>query len=893
MAKLEKLIGEVLDGKYHLDRLLGQGGMGAVFLATHLGTTRPVALKVIAPQFMTNEEVGERFRREAEAAGRLRHPNVVNVTDFGVAEVGSDTLAYLVMEYLDGASLGELIKQRGAMPLPLVVDIVEQICLAIGNAHQQGIIHRDLKPDNILLQPDQRGGYIVKVLDFGLAKLRDSSSAEEAAEKTAEEAKEEADGRPARLTINTTHPQTAKTTHHQGEEINFVATQVPAPITTFGEEVTRIQMPDGGDLEAATLIQPATSNSDNQEAATRIFAPAEDVDSAEETATQIQLPEDTRASLSPKTTRDSLSQKTTSASGVGLTSSTSVELTRIGSILGTPLYMSPEQCQGDALDARSDIYSLGVIVYQMLTGETPFTGSMTELMAKHCDTPPPSVKEKRKNIPDAVARLVMAALEKNPAARPATAERFATALRAMAATEVDLLRQAKAFYYSAQRQFFIAALVSYLPCALLSVSLSLLLSSWLSSSPAAAIAFYLFLYALILLATRVNLAFFALILQTMKMSQTASVEIKAVLSKHLSNLPSLLPAIAMAYGKTLMAPFRLSSPVQAHLDSSLVTPVMAVEGQGATAALAHSKRLVDPVRSLVKVGVARDFGICLVSLVLFPCIVIIMVALFAGTTALAFALDIVMVPTIRTFTAGYIWFILLLMHTVYSAMPLAILYFKARQAQGEKLDEGVAGEWQQSDVHKRTDKMGKATLVWFVAPFVLLVTAAILSLVGAVNSASGSLIDAITQGRSETVRRMLASGRNPNEGRMGNHTALMYAAKEGQLEILEALLQAGAALETRDRDGDTALSYAAADNRVEAVQALLAAGANHAAQNHDGRTALMLAARKGRLEVVQVLLAAGAAASVKDKDGKTAQQYAEEEGHSDVARLLQEAGTKE
>src|ERR1051325_165619 len=173
MSKLAKLIGQVLDAKYQLDKLLGRGGMGAVFLATHLGTKRPVALKVIAPQFMANEEVGERFRREAEAAGRLRHPNVVNVTDFGVTDLGNEQLAYLVMEYLDGRSLGDLLKERGRLPLRFVVDVVEQICLAIGNAHQQGIIHRDLKPDNIWLQPNGRGGYLVKVLDFGLAKLRD------------------------------------------------------------------------------------------------------------------------------------------------------------------------------------------------------------------------------------------------------------------------------------------------------------------------------------------------------------------------------------------------------------------------------------------------------------------------------------------------------------------------------------------------------------------------------------------------------------------------------------------------------------------------------------------------------------------------------------------------
>src|SRR2546423_1946340 len=104
MAKLSKLIGQVLDGKYQLDKRVGQGGMGAVYLATHIGTKRPVALKVIAPQFMSNTEFVERFKREAEAAGRLRHPNVVNVTDFGFTLVGEAWLAYLVMEYLDGCT---------------------------------------------------------------------------------------------------------------------------------------------------------------------------------------------------------------------------------------------------------------------------------------------------------------------------------------------------------------------------------------------------------------------------------------------------------------------------------------------------------------------------------------------------------------------------------------------------------------------------------------------------------------------------------------------------------------------------------------------------------------------------------------------------------------------
>src|SRR6185503_4844594 len=176
MTVLAELVGQVLDNKYRIEKLLGQGGMGAVYLATHIGTTRPVALKLITPQFMTNAEFVERFKREAEAAGQLRHPNVVNVTDFGFANHDSQQLAYLVMEYLDGCTLRDVLNEDKALPLPWVVDIVDQVCSAIGEAHDRGIIHRDLKPDNIWLEPNRRGGYTVKVLDFGLAKLRDSSS---------------------------------------------------------------------------------------------------------------------------------------------------------------------------------------------------------------------------------------------------------------------------------------------------------------------------------------------------------------------------------------------------------------------------------------------------------------------------------------------------------------------------------------------------------------------------------------------------------------------------------------------------------------------------------------------------------------------------------------------
>src|SRR5436853_5949358 len=154
MIGLQDYVDRVLDDKYRLERLLGQGGMGAVYLATHLGTERYVALKLIAPQFMRNEEFVERFKREARAAGRLRHPNVVDVTDFGFSSSGAERVAYLVMEYLDGCTLMTVCSEENRLPLYGAVDFLEQVCSAVHEAHQQGIVHRDLKPDNIWLEPN-------------------------------------------------------------------------------------------------------------------------------------------------------------------------------------------------------------------------------------------------------------------------------------------------------------------------------------------------------------------------------------------------------------------------------------------------------------------------------------------------------------------------------------------------------------------------------------------------------------------------------------------------------------------------------------------------------------------------------------------------------------------
>jgi serine/threonine protein kinase len=165
------MIGEILDGKYRIDRQLGAGGMGNVYLATHLGTTRVVAVKVIAPRWAAEPQFLARFQREAQACGRLRHPNIVNVTDFGIGKSAGGDMPYLVMEFLDGQTLSNFQRGNPKISLPLAADFLDQIGLALSEAHKHGIVHRDLKPDNIWLEPNGRGGYTVKVLDFGVAKV--------------------------------------------------------------------------------------------------------------------------------------------------------------------------------------------------------------------------------------------------------------------------------------------------------------------------------------------------------------------------------------------------------------------------------------------------------------------------------------------------------------------------------------------------------------------------------------------------------------------------------------------------------------------------------------------------------------------------------------------------
>lgn len=267
----DSLIGTVLAGKYRVDARLNEGGMGSVYQGTHMLMEKTVAIKVLRPSLAADEKIVARFSREARAASRISHPNALSVTDFGEDDNG---IVFLVMEFLSGQTLKQLIRDEGPLPLPRVVEITRQIGDALAAAHAQGVVHRDLKSDNIMLLDTTQGDH-AKVLDFGIAKINE---------------------------------------------------------------------PDGkfdGDLTAPNLV------------------------------------------------------------------------------IGTPQYMSPEQCAQDAeIDARSDLYSLGVILYEMLVGHVPFSGeSATIVMMKHLQEPVPSVLEERPDVPPPVGRVVSRAMAKVPGNR--------------------------------------------------------------------------------------------------------------------------------------------------------------------------------------------------------------------------------------------------------------------------------------------------------------------------------------------------------------------------------------------------------------------------------------------------------------------------------------------
>jgi serine/threonine protein kinase len=268
----DPMIGRVIADRYLILARLGEGGMGRVYVAEHVKMTRQCAIKVMNPALMNDAESTTRFAREASNAARILHPNVAAVFDYGEA----DKTVYLVMEYIDGESLSNLLAREGSLDPRRAVDIARQIADGLTAAHELGIVHRDLKPDNVIVATKRDGREIAKVVDFGIAK--------------------------------------------------------------------------------------AVSDS----------------------------PQDS--------------------------------LTRSGLVIGTPEYMSPEQLLGDPVDARADIYALGCMLYQMLTGVQPFDAETREQMIRRrLNEPPPHVQQTIPELPRRLDTLIAHMLARSPSERLASA----------------------------------------------------------------------------------------------------------------------------------------------------------------------------------------------------------------------------------------------------------------------------------------------------------------------------------------------------------------------------------------------------------------------------------------------------------------------------------------
>src|SRR5438876_10557342 len=172
-ATTPSLLGEpILDGRYQLEKRLGQGGMGIVFKGRHIFLKTLHAIKVILPDLVGNDpNLATRFRQEALAAAAIRHQNIIAVTDFGVVR---GTMPFLVMEFVQGKSLQDIMAEEGAMPPLRAFELIQPICAGISAAHRQHIVHRDLKPLNVMVQDGVPVSEGVKILDFGLAKIKSS-----------------------------------------------------------------------------------------------------------------------------------------------------------------------------------------------------------------------------------------------------------------------------------------------------------------------------------------------------------------------------------------------------------------------------------------------------------------------------------------------------------------------------------------------------------------------------------------------------------------------------------------------------------------------------------------------------------------------------------------------
>ncbi len=454
------------------------------------------------------------------------------------------------------------------------------------------------------------------------------------------------------------------------------------------ESATQIQRPSVEDHATLILIEESEASHQLASEATTQIMPA----GSTEAATQMQparVSEKERARVLQHTTVENLARQTIPADG----------LTRVGSILGTPTYMSPEQCRSESLDARSDIYSLGVIAYQMLAGEPPFTGPAYELMRLHIDAPPPPLKEKRRKMPKRMAAIVMSALAKNPADRPASAAGFASALRATSEGTGALLRRAFALYVEHFPKFFRVTFLLYLP--LIGLHTALLISALLRSDTAEAPAHpgdvkialstaasgavetvlsILMFFASFVINTVIVGATIRLVTQIF-LSPLRPLQLRTTYAAVRKRLKPLLVTIAIASFRWFLGILLLVIPgVIMFINYSLAAPVVMMEGLKGRAALKRSKALVKRCWRSVIVILCLQWAIPAVatSIVIIP---------------IAAALKLSKIPQAPLLTGRISSIIVVLLNVI--IVPLiatltALLYLKARQIGLETLKEALS-----------------------------------------------------------------------------------------------------------------------------------------------------------------------------------------------------------
>ena len=765
--RLESVPGSVLDHKYRVDHQLGRGAMGAVFQATHLGTMRTVALKVIVPKLAGEAEFFQRFKREAEAAGRLHHPNVVNVTDFGVTRFEDGELAYMVMEYLDGETLAAHLKADPRPPFSFILDVADQTALALDAAHAAGIVHRDLKPSNIWLEPNHRGGYNVKVLDFGIAKVSGRAAAD-----------------PVRAAAV--------------EQEETIVMRATAPGT-----------PDSPEPEASTLIS---------------------------------MPSYLR--------------------------------TTVGTLLGTPAYMAPEQCQGAEVDFRADIYSLSTIVYEMLCSRLPFQAEdFKQLVDMQMHQVPQSPHERDSSVPGDLSKVVMTGLAKDPAARPKSAGALAIRLRSVVDGELTPIRRSKDLFHAYTSCFYplLAASVGFVAACLLPVWILLhtLFTAKAASVPILVSALAVVFFGTVVFAAYLYKAASYLVMKDAAEKGRFQPARRAVLAALLRGLPALL--------RTQFANLLDWSP-RSFYENQLWPVVWAAEGRAGQDALRRSRELCRELSPGALIALAvRHYAPAAIGVTVFPAIN----ALIGGAPVVQLIWREELAGSgVGMFLLFYPLFFM--MFYVNYGSVTTFLYWSALGSRGEGGDFTLPASTRE-DKRSNSRRVRPATVLWVAIPALMLAV----TLYKANISDRGDVLQvASDEGRRSAILQALNAGLPADYRLSGGETALFEAVRTGNVKLVDALLARGANVNTKSRGGFTPLSIAVNDGRVDFAALLLDRGADVNAADNDGRTPLMAASMRGNLPMVQLLLAHGADRKPSDRQNKTALLYAQEENNPEIVALL-------